>query len=508
MFKLKTIFSLALLAGITFLQMLPKDCLADGVDKNEIPVTCPSSSKEALQWFLNGREAYEMGRLNDANGLLDKAIQNDQRFASAYLYKAYAAASELEWRTYLGQAIINKKFVSEGEKILIDMESALSVKNSEKRLDLARQLVELYPLSSRAHLILAGEYQTRKEITKFRQMVNDAIQLNPESPLGYRSLASSYLFNEPLDFILALKNMEKFVSLRPNEPTAHLALGDVHRARLSFDRALIAFGKAIKLDPACGIAFSKKGYIEAYQGLSENARKDWEMALSLSIGNSNINWPNYNVISYLHPGCGKLPLEGIANIGLTGNNRKKKFDPLQSPEDDHYFCCTVISMKHGVYVSPFQTMNECRALQREFEKESKAPDPVMIAANLTFMEGVHALLIGDFELATKKAGEHAQLVEPGKSPKKLQVYNYLMGLIDLKQEHFANAVTHYLNSDLSNACVKYELGLAYDGLGEWDKAQEMFSEVSKCNFATASEPRMVKLSDKWLKTYASILKEE
>jgi tetratricopeptide (TPR) repeat protein len=332
--------------------------------------------------------------------------------------------------------------------------------------------------------------------------------LDPESPLGYRSLASSYLFNEPLDFILALKNMEKFVSLRPNEPTAHLALGDVHRARLSFDRALNAFGKAIKLDPACGIAFAKIGYIEAYQGLLDKARKDWEMAKSLSKDNSNMDCPNFSVITYLHPGCGKLPADDKANIGLTNIKRKKRFDPLQSPEDDHYFCCTVISMKHGVYVSPFQTMNECRALQREFEKEANAPDPIMISANLIFMESVNSLLVGDFELATKKAGEHARLVEPGKSPKKLQVYNYLMGLIDLKQEHYANAVTHYLNSDLSNACVKYELGLAYDGVGEWEKAQEMFSQVSKCNFATASEPRMVKLSDKWLNLYATIPRDE
>ena len=116
--------------------------------------------------------------------------------------------------------------------------------------------------------------------------------------------------------------------------------------------------------------------------------------------------------------------------------------------------------------------------------------------------------LNDFELSAQKAEEHAKLVDPGKNYNMPEVYNYLMGLINLKQEHFGKAVAYYLKSDLSNACVKYELGLAYDGLKEWDKAQAMFDQVSKCNFVTAAEPRMTRISNKWLKTYASLPKEE
>ncbi len=508
MFKLVRNCSPALLVLIGLSYLLPGMCLADGRDKNEIPVTCPSSSREALQCFENGREAFEMGRINDANDQLDKAIQIDPRFASAYLYKAYAAHSDLEWRTYLGQAVINRNLVSEGEKILIDMETALSVRNGEKRLELARHLVELYPLSSRAHLILAGEYQVRKEYTKCRGLAYDAIHLDPDSPLGYRTLASSYLFNEPLDFELALKCMEKFVDLRPTEASAFMALGDVHRARLSFDRVVMAYNRAIKIDPKSAIAYAKKGYIDTYQGYFDDGRKDWAMSLNLLKENDRSNWPNNSVISYLYPGNTKFADIETSVVDLKDNTWKNGKDPLQAPEDDHYFCCTVISMKHGVYVSPFQSMNECSALQREFSKESKAPEPTLIEANITFIQSVHALFQGDFEQATQKAEAHARLVEPYKSPRKLQVYNYLMGLINLKQEHFGKAVTYYLKSDINNSCVKYELGLAYDGLGEWEKAQEMFDQVSKCNFTTAAEPRITRISSKWLKTYASLPREK
>ncbi len=363
-------------------------------------------------------------------------------------------------------------------------------------------------MSSRAQLILAGEYQVRKEYTKCRGLAYEAIHLDPDSPLGYRMLASSYLFNEPLDFELARKYMEKFVDLRPNEATAFIALGDVHRSRLSLDRAVIAYNKAIKLDPKSDVAYAKRGYINTYQGYFDDGRKDWAISLNLLKENDRSNWPNNSVLSYLDPGNKKFDDIEASSVDLKVKTMKNGKDPLEAPEDDHYFCCTVISMKHGVYVSPFQSMNECSALQRELSKESKAPDPTMIEANITFIEGVHALLQGDFEQAIQKAEAHAHMVEPYKSPRKLQVYNYLMGLINLKQEHFGKAVAYYLKSDLSNACVKYELGLAYDGLKEWDKAQAMFDQVSKCNFVTAAEPRMTRISNKWLKTYASLPKEE
>jgi Tfp pilus assembly protein PilF len=201
MSKLIKICSLALLVFFTFFKLLPAICLADGIDKNEIPVTC--SSAEASQTFLNGLEAFEMGRINDAKDMFNKAIENDPQFAMAYLYLAYTANSDANWKRNMEFAMLNRNHVSEGEKILIDMESALSDKDATKRFELAKQIAELYPSSTRAQLVLAGEYQARNECTKFRDLTFNAILLNPNSPLGYRALAISYLFNEPLDCSLA-----------------------------------------------------------------------------------------------------------------------------------------------------------------------------------------------------------------------------------------------------------------------------------------------------------------
>ncbi len=499
-------FGLGMRAALVLMLLFAVICLSYGNDKNEIPITCSVTSAESLTAFISGREAFEMGRLNDATMLFDKAIQFDNQFALAYLYKAYSAGSKSEWEKYIDLANKNCDRVSEGEKIMIQMESALSNKDGIERLVLARHLVELYPQSARAKLILAAEYQSRKEFSKVRELARDAMQMNPDSPLGYRMIASSYLINQPQDFSLAQNYMEKFRAMCPNEPASHIAMGDVYRAQLMWDMALQSYSKAITLDPNSSISYAKRGYVNIYQGYFDNARSDWKIANALK-DMPIISDPFQSMVSYLYGSNGQVV--GLETAILPQNNLASGTrHPLEAPEDDHYFCCTVISMKHGVYVSPYGDLSEQEALKREFTQESKAPRPQMVTANITFLESVHALMQDDFEMATLKAKQYALIIAPDLKPQKLQVYNYLMGLIDLKQKRYSQAVDHYRKSDLNNTCVKYELGLAYDALGEWENAQELFDQVSKYNFGAINPHFMSRVSKDWLDYYATLPKEE
>ncbi len=132
MSKIVSMGAVTVLAAFVFFIMKPVVCLSDEISKREIPVTSPASSEEAITCFINGREAFEFGRFLDANLLFDKVILKDPQFALAYLYKAYITISDLEWKQNIDLAIQYRSFVSEGEKKLIDMETALLVRNGEK----------------------------------------------------------------------------------------------------------------------------------------------------------------------------------------------------------------------------------------------------------------------------------------------------------------------------------------------------------------------------------------
>lgn len=496
----KVVFGAAMV--ILTIHLLPSRSLAEGLAKGEIPVFC--SSNEALQSFLDGREAYEMGRIKDATALFDKALIKYPEFASAYLYKAYSSKTEAEWAFNMEKALKYSLKSNEGERMLIELE-AIPKGNDKVRLEMAKKLVAFFPESTRAQLILAKEYQLKGENTKFRDLATNIIHQNTESPLGYRALASSYLLNEPIDFELALKYMKKFVELRPNEATAHIALGDVYRANMSLLEASEEYSKAIEIDPSSVIAFSKRGYQNSYMGRFDNARNDFEMSAKLSGNNSNLSWPNNSVVSYLFAGNSNLGLITNQQVNNKEKISKKENIPLESPTEEHYFCCSVIAMIHGIYTGVSKSLNECQSLQKELLQESVVPEQHAIDANFAFIEAIRALSNQDYKNATQKAEEHARLLMPDLNPEKLQVYNYLMGLINLKQQNYTKAIKYYLKSDLSNTCVKYELGLAYDGAGKFEEAKKVLLDVADCQFKSFSKLLMSKKADEWLNIYASII---
>lgn len=110
-------------------------------------------------------------------------------------------------------------------------------------------------------------------------------------------------------------------------------------------------------------------------------------------------------------------------------------------------------------------------------------------------------------MAAQKAEEHAFLLQPGVKPGKSQVYHYLMGVISFRQKDYHRAVTHFLKSDLSNYCVKFDLALAYDQLQEFEKAGELMKEVSGCAFISSYQPQFVRSSQSYLKRLAMLPEE-
>jgi len=476
---------------------LPLVIFADGLGKSGLTVT--SSSVEAVQLFEQGRDAYEMGRIDDANHLLAKALQKDEHFASAWLYKAYAAESEPEWKSNLEKALWNRTYASEGEKILIDIALTYPDNDVAERFKLAERLTELYPESARALLVLAGEHQMKGEFSKFRDLAHEAIRLDPDSPLGYRALAASLMFNEPADFSLAIKYISKFVELRPNEVSSHISLGDVLRANLDLTLAKEAYSNAIKIDPASAIALSKRGYVETYLGMFDEARSDFKRAYALA--SDGKEKPNRQLVSYLFPGNGKIMGTEI-NIASQSHGVAKRKMPMAGDSDNCYFCCTFISMVNGLYISPDKSMSACRCLQRELTIESHAPESKVVEANIAFVDGIRAIQQKDLDKGRKKALEFAEISNPEVVPVKNEAYNFMMGMIHFAEGSYVKSVNCFNRSDVSNICVKYNLGLAYDKLGMFEDAEKMFTDITCGDYGALKKPCMISIAGKWLNTLA------
>lgn len=473
---------------------------------NDIP--CTSSSSEAVQLFLKGREAYEMGRISDAEAYFDKALLKDHRFALAWLYMAYVSGSDGNWDVNLEKASLNRSTASEGERILIDLALTSPESNPEQRLVLAQKLVELYPSGVRALLVLANEYQLHEDFNKYRDLAHIAIHLDPESPLAYRSLASSFLFNPPIDFSLAIRYMTKFAELRPHEAFAQIALGDVYRANLSLMHARDAYDRAVRLDPACTVALAKRGYMHSYLGMFDNARDDFRKAVEMAAENQNPAQQNRNLASYLFPATGLLPDGAFwPDNPLRAVTHGGKFK-MEGITPDQHFCCTVVSMSGGLYVAPFQSQKECMCLQREFAQESIPPGLRAMEANFAFVAALRAIQQGEYELASENIRKYSEYSSPGRKATRNEASNFLTGLMQLNKGQYAKAIASYLKSDVTNICVKYNLGVAYHLAGDLEQAEKMFSEVVQTISPANKNSEMIKTANRWMKSMAVAMEQQ
>jgi tetratricopeptide (TPR) repeat protein len=235
--------------------------------------------------------------------------------------------------------------------------------------------------------------------------------------------------------------------------------------------------------------------MNSFFGTFKEAESDFQTARDLKSKKSIQN--NY-LQSFLFPDSENSTFQKMNDLA---------YDP-KSPQDEHYFCCSIIAMSKGLYAPPDESLDESDCLEQALLKEAVAPDVSKMLSNFAFLASIRAIQDGNFELATQKIDEFDHLTMGAKDPQSSPVYNYLTGLNHLKQKQYARAINHYQKSDLTNACVKFELGLAYDGVGNHEKARELFQQVTQCNFPSTKTPVMVKMAQKWINTPVAINTEQ
>lgn len=102
------------MAGIVLLYSLFLSLPNTIVYAQEIPVT--TTSNEAMQLFIHGRDNLANVQLRQASEYFDQAIQKDPDFAMAYLYRAQSGGGYNMAMDNIHKAVSLVDKVSSGEK--------------------------------------------------------------------------------------------------------------------------------------------------------------------------------------------------------------------------------------------------------------------------------------------------------------------------------------------------------------------------------------------------------
>jgi len=213
-----------------------------------------TTSMEAYNYFLRGRSDYEKFYHEDARQFLEKSIELDPSFASAYLYLAWTY-DELRLREARNNAYGKAKAFSEKtpekERLFIEAAYARTIeRDPDKRFRILQQIAEKYPREKRIYFYIGSYYQEKNMFDQALEEYNKALELDPN--YGYAINQSAYLYSELEQFEKAIQYLERYASLLPGDANPVDSIAEIYFRMGKLDEAILKYKEALAIRPDFG----------------------------------------------------------------------------------------------------------------------------------------------------------------------------------------------------------------------------------------------------------------
>ncbi len=223
-----------------------------------------TSSLEAYNYFLRGREEYERFYQDDARRYLERAVELDPDFAMAhsYLARVYAALgnSPAYEETIKKLEKIGSK-VTGKEGLYIEALLALSSKkDSSEYIDILRKIISEYPEEKRARLDLAGRLNHTGKLEEAAEELERLLKLDPKFGPALNLIA--YVYGNQEKYDLAIQFFKEYAAVSPGDANPYDSMGELYFRMGRFDEAVEKFKEAIRIKPDFG-SDNKISYIFA-----------------------------------------------------------------------------------------------------------------------------------------------------------------------------------------------------------------------------------------------------
>jgi tetratricopeptide (TPR) repeat protein len=443
-----------------------------------------TSSAEAEAHFLMGLDELDLGKAPDARPHFESASTADPDFALAHVGIAYSTRSPEETASNLNVALMKAENASEAEQTWIN--AAVKGFNNDLEGQLAdwNRLTVLVPGSPRAWLRMAATQKAMGRHEDARKSALQALGEAPEFVPAYVRLGESYLFDEPRDFAIAEQYMEKILTLQPDEYRSHDLIGDVYRAQGNLSEARAAYTRAIALSPDDGMALHQRGHVDSFLGNFDSARADYQAAMDLSDPAEVVEYGIGKALVAIWAGNPQRAIsdleELVADLGA--------MDIEEPGSSKLWVLSTIVSIAahyrledsahKAIEMSQSIMMQQAEQIGSDEFRRSKM-------AELAYYEGIIAARMGDYEAAMTRAQEFMDYLEADTNPRKNEPAHEIIGMANLLQGNYEEAIEHYEVITPDYVYARYHLALAHEGAGHAEVANAMFQEAASYNFNDA-----------------------
>ncbi len=278
-----------------------------------------TSSMEAYDYYLKGREASDKFYHEEAKQYFEKAVELDPQFAVAYLHLSdvyFQLQSRGDKTTgALNKAMEHAEKATEKERLYILAQYATSIERDKaKQIRILEELVAKYPNEKDAHFELGFIYQGRGLFAEAIEELQIALNLAPTD--GYILNQLGYTYSDMGEYERAVECFEKYAKLYPEDANPIDSMAEQYFRMGRLDEAIANYEKAIEIRPDFGVGY-RVAYIYAL-------KEDYDESML---------WLDHNISSVPTPGIKAEAYlwQGVYNFLL--GKREESFNSLRIADD-------------------------------------------------------------------------------------------------------------------------------------------------------------------------------
>jgi len=467
-FTARTLACLLILVGCAAAGLHPGKAKAAS---DKIPIT--TSSDEARQLYLKGRDLNEKLRGTDAHALFQKAVALDGNFALAYVGLANTAASPKEFFEATTHAATLAPKVTEGERHLILALEAGMKGNPAEVLSHYTTLVKMFPKDERAQTLLGITYFGRQDYQPAIEHFEQAIKINPSFTPPYNQLGYAYRAVERYDD--AEKTFKKYTELIPDDPNPYDSYAELLMKMGRFDESIKNYQKALSLDPNFVSSYIGIGNDYLYMGEPEKARAEFAKINEVARNNGERRTSHlWTAASYVHEGKTDKAIQEI-----------KAGSALAEKENDAAGVSGDLNQIGDILREAGHLDDALANYKKAVAVLDKAdvPETVKTAAqrNLLFEEARVAVLKNDIPGAKAKSAEYAKQVALKKRPFEIRQEHELAGMIAQAEKQYETAAAEFKQANQQDPRILYMTSQALASAQKKDEAAKYADRAEKFN---------------------------
>lgn len=468
----------------------PKDLVAQ---VKEIPVT--TTSKEALNYFITGRDKLENLELVPAASLFDKAIQKDPSFALAYLYRSQTGGGYNIFRQNLDKAVSLAEKVSPGEKLEILYSQAFADRNGQKQKDYLDQLLSAFPSDKRVHEIAGEYYYGINDFQNALAQFNKSTEIDNNFAPVYNMIG--YCQSALNNFQDAENAFQTYIKLIPGSPNPYDSYAELLLKQGKYDESIEQYKKALEKDPLFTTSLAGIGNNYVFKGDYTSARKYYQEYSDKSPSVSGkLDALFLKSVTYIYEG----KQQDAGNAFNEYRALAEKENLIPNLFNSYAY--------QGFTISEGGSPAEGRKyLEKADELIGKSNLPETVKENLATSSMLwHFYFLtanNDLDKAQVESEKCKSKIESRKDPGEEMLLNYLLGLFEIRKGDYDKAIGYLSKGDNMDPMTWYYTAVAYSKKGDKQDSEKLFEKISKWNVNSLSLALVREPAVKELNNYGS-----